>query len=113
VPHQCGLVDAGPDGSYPCTPKTCQAQNVECGLTADGCGSAIFCGGQCDMGGLPWICGGPGPFLCGVGPTCHPITCQQQGIDCGPAGDGCGNLLDCGDCVPPRFCGGGGFGKCG
>ncbi|MGZ3473515.1 MAG: tryptophan synthase alpha chain, partial [Polyangiales bacterium] len=32
----------------------------------------------------------------------------------GPAGDGCGNIIDCGTCVAPETCGGGGVaGECG
>jgi hypothetical protein len=47
-------------------------------------------------------------------PTCTPLTCAQQGFTCGPAGDGCGNQLDCGTCTPPATCGGGGMpGVCG
>ncbi len=46
-------------------------------------------------------------------PICTPITCAAQSIECGPAGDGCGNLLDCGPCQAPETCGGGGPGKCG
>jgi hypothetical protein len=51
----------------------------------------------------------PGPH----GP-CSPQSCQDQGIDCGPAGDGCGNVIQCGTCtVPGQVCGGGGYGLCG
>jgi hypothetical protein len=50
----------------------------------------------------------PGP----VGP-CSPLSCQDQGIRCGPAGDGCGNVIQCGSCTAPATCGGGGFGQCG
>jgi hypothetical protein len=46
-------------------------------------------------------------------PVCTPRTCAQDGVMCGPAGDGCGGLLDCGPCPPGQFCGGGGPGKCG
>jgi hypothetical protein len=47
-------------------------------------------------------------------PVCTPITCESQGINCGPAGDGCGNPLDCGTCPPGLACGGGGQpGVCG
>jgi hypothetical protein len=48
-------------------------------------------------------------------PTCTPVTCQQQSIACGPASDGCGNLIPtCGTCAPPQTCGGGGVsGQCG
>jgi hypothetical protein len=47
------------------------------------------------------------------GAQCTPVTCAQQNIQCGPAGDGCGNLLQCGNCQNNQFCGGGGYGKCG
>jgi hypothetical protein len=46
-------------------------------------------------------------------PLCTPTTCAAQNIECGPAGDGCGNLIDCGMCPNGEFCGGGGPGKCG
>ena len=46
--------------------------------------------------------------------TCVPLNCTEQGISCGPAGDGCGNLIQCGDCTPPATCGGSGVhGVCG
>jgi len=41
-------------------------------------------------------------------PTCTPTTCTAQGINCGPADDGCGNLLQCGTCPTGETCGGGG-----
>jgi hypothetical protein len=46
-------------------------------------------------------------------PLCTPTTCAAQGIQCGYAGDGCGNLLPCGTCPTGQYCGGGGPGKCG
>jgi hypothetical protein len=46
-------------------------------------------------------------------PLCTPTTCAAQHIACGPAGDGCGNLLMCGSCPSGETCGGGGAGKCG
>jgi hypothetical protein len=46
-------------------------------------------------------------------PVCTPKTCAQEGIMCGPAGDGCGGPLDCGPCPMGQYCGGGGPGKCG
>ena len=47
--------------------------------------------------------------------SCVPLTCTQQGISCGPAGDGCGNLIaSCGTCTGTQTCGGGGSpGVCG
>jgi len=49
--------------------------------------------------------GGPG--------SCTPNTCAIYGYNCGPNGDGCGGMLDCGVCTPPAVCGGGGFSICG
>ncbi|HVY44789.1 MAG TPA: carboxypeptidase-like regulatory domain-containing protein [Minicystis sp.] len=46
-------------------------------------------------------------------PLCTPTDCASQGIECGPAGDGCGDLIDCGMCPNGEFCGGAGPGKCG
>ncbi len=46
-------------------------------------------------------------------PICTPGTCAAAGVSCGPASDGCGNLLDCGTCPSGQYCGGGGPGKCG
>ena len=44
----------------------------------------------------------------GASPTdCKPRTCADQGIECGPAGDGCGGIIaDCGKCAPGLRCGG-------
>jgi hypothetical protein len=39
---------------------------------------------------------------------CTPRTCQDLGYECGPAGDGCGNLIVCGTCLAPSSCGGAG-----
>ncbi|HEY5962184.1 MAG TPA: hypothetical protein VIV60_36760, partial [Polyangiaceae bacterium] len=38
-------------------------------------------------------------------PLCVPKTCAEQGLECGAAGDGCGNALNCGVCVAPKLCG--------
>ena len=38
--------------------------------------------------------------------TCRPLTCSQIGATCGKQGDGCGNVLDCGNCAPGQTCGG-------
>jgi hypothetical protein len=45
---------------------------------------------------------------------CTPQSCADQGFNCGPAGDGCGNTIQCGNCMAPDTCGGGGKpGQCG
>jgi hypothetical protein len=46
--------------------------------------------------------------------NCTPLTCADQKINCGPAGDGCGTEIMCGTCTSPDTCGGGGvYGQCG
>ncbi len=53
------------------------------------------------------------PGQCGA-PVCTKTTCTALNIECGPAGDGCGGLLQCGTCPPNETCGGGGVpGMCG
>jgi hypothetical protein len=36
-----------------------------------------------------------------------------MGYTCGDADDGCGNVLNCGTCTTPQYCGGGGYDVCG
>jgi len=110
VAGQCGAPPAGGQ----CTPETCASQNAACGSIGDGCGNLLSCG-DCVP---PLTCGGGGVLgQCGAadaGVRCSPATCASQNITCGPAGDGCGNLLDCGTCSPSSTCGGGGVpGQCG
>lgn len=42
------------------------------------------------------------------GSGCVPKTCTDLGKDCGDVDDGCGAQIDCGLCVAPDSCGGGG-----
>jgi hypothetical protein len=101
----------------PVTPPTCTAKTCAdyapgtCGRQQDGCGGMTADCTPCPVG---QTCGGGGvPNRCG-GPSCTPLNCAQQGIQCGPAGDGCGGPLNCGNCSPPLTCGVGGTpGKCG
>lgn len=97
-----------------CVPLTCQQQNISCGPAGDGCGGLIKSCGTCSGN---QTCGGGGKNgQCGYpdGGKCAPQTCQQLGIGCGPAGDGCGGLLSCGTCSGSQTCGGGGTpGQCG
>jgi hypothetical protein len=100
-------------GGTCCEPTTCTAQGISCGPAGDGCGNTLACG-TCPAG---QTCGGGGVRgTCGAidGGTCSPLTCTQQGFNCGPAGDGCGGLLACGTCPAGETCGGGGqSGVCG
>lgn len=99
--------DGGTSGNIDpnCKAQTCAQQNIQCGLAGDGCGRQIDCGGCKDNE----RCGGPGaPSQCvtiQVATTCTPKTCTDQKITCGQAGDGCGNLLDCGKCAADEQCG--------
>jgi hypothetical protein len=112
TPGQCGAPDAGT-----CAPLTCAQQSLSCGPAGDGCGNLIpgGCGtcpvGQtCGGGGTPGVCGAPDAGMCVA------VTCAEQKISCGPAGDGCGNLIagGCGPCPAGQTCGGGGTpGVCG
>jgi hypothetical protein len=105
VPGVCG-------GSC-CVPTTCTSQGISCGPAGDGCGGSLNCGtcpaGEvCGGGGTPGVCGAPDSA------ACVPLTCAGQGINCGPAGDGCGGSLSCGTCPAGQTCGGGGQpGVCG
>lgn len=40
--------------------------------------------------------------------ACKPLTCATAGANCGPIGDGCGNVIQCGTCTDGEVCGGGG-----
>ena len=42
------------------------------------------------------------------GGGCGLQTCESQKATCGPVGDGCGGVIDCGSCTGPESCGGGG-----
>ncbi|MGZ6067457.1 MAG: hypothetical protein ACXWVM_33965 [Polyangiales bacterium] len=106
VPGKCG--------SPKCPAKTCASIGATCGWVGDGCGGKLYCGDcttageTCGGAGLAGVCGKPT-----TGP-CVPLTCSAIGAKCGPAGDGCGNIIDCGTCVAPETCGGGGVaGECG
>ncbi|MFO0646962.1 MAG: hypothetical protein U0326_12045 [Polyangiales bacterium] len=45
---------------------------------------------------------------------CGLVTCESAGATCGPIGDGCGGILNCGTCASPQTCGGGGMpSRCG
>jgi hypothetical protein len=107
VKYQCGAMDAGT-----CQPQMCPA-NVQCGPWGNGCGGVITTCGSCPPGET---CGGGGVNgMCGTldSGVCVPQGCPAN-IQCGPWGDGCGNLISCGVCTLPETCGGGGVaGMCG
>lgn len=93
---------------------SCSSGPVELARDLDGNGGG---GGNGASGGAPGNDGGPlidpdgstGDASC-PGAT----TCAQAGVQCGPIGNGCGGILQCGDCAAPDTCGGGGVaGVCG
>lgn len=62
---------------------------------------------------MVWMaCGGTEPEAPVPDPLtrngCGPQTCEQQGLECGLAIDGCGGVLRCGTCPEGEQCGGGG-----
>jgi hypothetical protein len=107
-----GSMDAGPDGDA-CVPLTCTDQGFDCGTASDGCGGQIDCG-TCPSGSFCGCMLGPPPwklnkcFTVAMCCDCCPKTCAQLNYECGPASDGCGDVLECGTCAPPETCGGGG-----
>lgn len=44
---------------------------------------------------------------------CNPVTCAQEGAECGQIDDGCGTTIDCGACPEGEACGNGGPNICG
>jgi len=50
---------------------------------------------------------GAGVSTCAPTTPCVPKTCAQAGAQCGPAGDGCGNIITCGSCSVGQACVGG------
>ncbi len=87
-----------------CTPTTCEAQGKTCGLTADGCGSVIDCGGCADGK----VCGLLEANQCaGVEDVCVRVSQEVACADkqCGVEGDGCGGTYDCGSCPTGQLCG--------
>ncbi|HUB05856.1 MAG TPA: IgGFc-binding protein [Myxococcales bacterium] len=70
-------------------------------------GISYTCVGGLNLGNIGFS-GNPG--------SCTPLTCADQNIQCGPAGNGCGGQIEsgCGGCAAPQTCGGGGVpGVCG
>ena len=113
--ESCEATDAGTlCVSAPCTTVSCATLGLHCGQAGNGCGGTQDCGDctppeTCGGGGVTGVCGQADADLC------VPLTCGSQNIQCGPAGDGCGNLITtCGTCGPGTTCGGGGSpGICG
>jgi len=103
VANQCGVPS--------CTRITSCPSGMNCGSVADGCGGTVTCGTTCPQGqicgggGLANVCGG-GSVAGDGGPgsTCQPITTCPLNF-CGPIADGCGGVIQCGNCPSPEVCG--------
>jgi len=114
-----------------CQPKTCQMLGYECGPADDGCGQLLDCGicdqipgavcadadtlrtyttGQCVWGACDYLYE---DTTCDNGCVankcrgCTAKTCESLGVTCGLVDDGCGSMLDCGDCGANGTCEGG------
>jgi len=91
----------------------CTEINAACTTTAQCCGGTCT-GGVCVAPMTPqeklleFMIFDLGSCVAPDVPTCTPTTCAAQGFSCGPAGDGCGNVLQCGTCPTGETCGGGG-----
>jgi hypothetical protein len=122
APEYCG--GGGPSACGPVPSTACAKLGSNCGVQAV-CGDSVVVDcGTCEG---PEYCGGPNysshGATCGGAPLdggtdgatrCVPLTCGALGYVCGTADDGCGGTIDCGSCVPPATCsGGGGYNLCG
>src|SRR5215472_17378884 len=85
---------------------------IACGSSNSGNGGGDGGVGDSTIGGPEGSLGG-GDSAFDAGGPCQPKTCAQLGYTCGKNSDGCGNILDCGTCTSPQFCGGGGYSVCG
>lgn len=97
-----GTIDAGETCDGNC-PTSCSDGNV---CTRDMIrGAASTCNVECSYAPINVCQGGDG--CCPNGCTnlndsdcqCTPSTCQQLGVMCGPADNGCGGTLQCGTCT--------------
>src|SRR5688572_5006277 len=75
---------------------------------AGGAAGSSVGGGGGDDGGTGGG-GGMGGAGADGGQGCGLVTCATSNANCGPIGDGCGNIIDCGGCPLPTTCGGGGM----
>jgi hypothetical protein len=112
APQTCGGGGAASvcGGNSGCVPTTCAKAGASCGKIGDGCGGSLDCTTCtapeiCGGGGKPNVCGGGGHLP--DGGVCMPQKTSCAAGDCGPIGDGCGVLLQCGSCQSPQICGGG------
>jgi len=99
-------VCGAPDGGGGCSPLTCPAGMRNVALSA--MAAEVRLTVEAVPPDKPVAPGAPADAERLPGPVCAPLTCVQASATCGKVGDGCGGLLDCGTCVAPDSCGGGG-----
>ncbi|HEY0838981.1 MAG TPA: hypothetical protein VGD74_02225 [Vulgatibacter sp.] len=75
------------------------------GTGGDGGGQGGDAGAEGGAGGQGGDAGEGGNGEGGTGGACVPVTCEDQGKNCGAIDDGCGNRLDCGTCTGSNTCG--------
>jgi hypothetical protein len=73
-------------------------------VIASACGDDGGGGGGDDAGNG----GDDGGGAIDAGGGCGLVTCESAGANCGPIGDGCGDVIQCGECDGEETCGGGG-----
>src|SRR5262249_1169164 len=84
----------------------CDCNKPGPGSSGGGSGGA---GGANAGGGAGGGAGGTGGgSMLSTDGGCGLVTCMSSNANCGPIGDGCGGLIDCGGCALPTTCGGGG-----
>jgi hypothetical protein len=71
--------------------------------------AACNCGGHTGSGKD----GGEDGGSSGSGGGCGLRTCAKANADCGPIGDGCGDIIQCGNCPATQTCGAAGPNVCG
>src|SRR5262249_12045842 len=77
------------------------------GACVSACTTCMAAGGTCRAGNMPMSTAVVVVLNIAPGGSCTPESCVQQGLECGPAGDGCGGVVECGQCPAPGVCGAG------
>ena len=83
-----------PDDGNPCTKEDCSTS-----LTIDG-HKVGKCLGHQKLDGVTLHDG----RVCIDGKPCAPMSCEDLGVECGSASDGCGKTLNCGTCTGLTYC---------
>jgi len=95
-----GIYTAGVAAPDYCLPAANNAFTPGSGGTAGDGGTSAGEPGDAGMGGVIADCVAVA--------SCTPTTCATEGANCGSISDGCGATLDCGTCMAPDTCSGGG-----